>query len=261
MSEILRLYPLPAAQVAEIYEDLQLPPQEHEVDSSRPYVLINMVSSLDGRVAIDNKAGGLGGETDRQTMRILRSKADAVMIGAGTLRSEKISLTSEGRRSPEPLAVIVAGSKAPQLENLLGAEADRTIIVVPEDTPVDQRHKLSRQAHILHAPTKSSDRTNLSRTLEEIKDHFQVNTLLVEGGPSLNHSLISQGLADEFFLTLSPKLVGGVDAPSTIQGSYLPEQQRKPQLTSVHQAASELFLRYRLVEETANTNPAKSSFR
>lgn len=253
MSEILRLYPPPTEPVTAIYEDLEFPVQSRRGDLSKPYVYINMVSSLDGKVAEGGKSGGIGGETDRETMRVLRSKADAVIVGAGALRAEKMSLTSEGRRSPEPLAVIVSGSGTlPLEENLLGAERDRTIIVAPESISRERRNTLSRHAHVLVSPTGASGRPDLSKTIRLLKHSFRVHTLLVEGGPSLNHSLISNELADEFFLTLSPKLIGGDpgDTLTPIQGPHFPHPSPQAELLSVHLAGSsretELFLRYSL---------------
>lgn len=249
MSEILRLYPPPtgeAAAICEVYEDLELP-AESEKDPLRPYVIINMVSSLDGKTAIKGKAGGIGSETDRETMRVLRSKVDAVMVGAGTLRAEKVSLTSEGRRSPEPLAVIAAGSGDLPLEsNLLHAKRDRTVIIAPDSLSAERRNTLSEFAHALDSPSDPSNRPDLHEALRVLKRRFQVSTLLVEGGPALNHSLISNGLADELFLTLSPKLIGGPpeETMTLLQGNYLSAESEQNGLTSIYLSGDELYLRY-----------------
>src|SRR5215212_8815849 len=83
--EVLRLFPEPAARLAteDVYGGLSFPTRE-----ARPYVLINMVCSLDGKAsAEDGKSGFIGSPTDRYLMRALRARADAVMIGAGTLRA------------------------------------------------------------------------------------------------------------------------------------------------------------------------------
>ena len=183
-------------------------------------------------------------------MRVLRSKADAVMVGAGTLRAEKVSLTSEGRRTPEPLAVIVAGSGGvPLEENLLDAQRDGTIIVVSDSLPSETTAALSHRAHVLVSPEGSSDhRPDLVEAIRLLKSRFRVSTLLVEGGPSLNHSLVSNGLVDELFLTLAPKLIGGppVNAESILQGDYLPNERGPHRLVSAYLSGAELFLRYSL---------------
>ncbi len=249
MSDILRLYPPPAETVKEIYGELELPTESKNGDPSKPFVYINMVSSLDGKASIDGKSGGIGSSVDRETMRILRSKADAVMVGAGSLRAEKVSLTSEGRRSPEPLAVILSGSgKLPLEENLIGAEKDRTVVLLPESTSAEKRDYLSRYARILASKSSKPGHKYLAGAIRLLKQHFEVRRLLVEGGPSLNHSLISNGLADELFLTLSPKLIGGYpeEISTILQGSHLPQENVLTSILSIHLAEDELFLRYAL---------------
>jgi riboflavin biosynthesis pyrimidine reductase len=90
---------------------------------------------------------------------------------------------------------------------------------------------------------------DLREALRSLKATNGVNGLLVEGGPRLNHSLISQNLADELFLTISPKLLGGLpgEALTMLEGNLLPAETRPaPELLSVYLAGSELFLRYSL---------------
>ena len=245
----MRLYPAPAEYAAEMYEDLEFPIQSPRAGPSKPYVFINMVSSLDGKAAVRGKAGGIGGDTDRETMRILRSKSDAVMIGAGTLRAEKVSLTSDGRRSPEPLAVVVSGSGDLPIEGrLIGAERDRTLVMVPGPLSSWQTGALSKHATVLALPEIRAGRVDLGAAITLLRRRFGVRRLLVEGGPGLNHSLVSNALADELFLTISPKLTGGLpeESSSILHGGLLPGHERTHLLTTAHLAGSELFLRYRL---------------
>jgi len=81
-----------------------------------------------------------------------------------------------------------------------------------------------------------------------LKKRYGVNVLLVEGGPVLNHALISSGLADELFLTLAPKLLGG-ERPGTLtilEGPTLTPHKTEQNLISIHLSGEELFLRYML---------------
>ena len=134
--KMLRLYPLPVREVSAIYEDLDLGAARPR-DASRPYVILNMVGSVDGRAAVEGKASGLGSETDRQTMRTLRARADAVMVGAGTLRAERLTLGLDARAGPQPLAVIATTSGAIPLEaNLIVKEGQRVLVMAREDTAV-----------------------------------------------------------------------------------------------------------------------------
>jgi riboflavin-specific deaminase-like protein len=250
--KILRLYPLPPQELepGTLYGSVELPPPERN-DPQRPYVVINMVSSLDGRSAIGGKASRLGSEVDRRAMRTLRSKADAVMIGANTLRAEKLSLgLDEYSSGPQPIAVIVTKTGDIPLETrLITAEQQEVLVVIPQDAPQRRVDRLRKFASVLRVSPSPSGGINLEETLGALRSERGVKLLLVEGGPTLNHSLISANLGDELFLTLAPKLLGETtgEALALLEGPTLLLEPRVVELLSVHLAAGELFLRYKLL--------------
>jgi riboflavin-specific deaminase-like protein len=253
--KVLRLYTLPARELpsSKLYEDLEIPPFERR-DPSRPYVIINMVSSIDGKVAMEGKSSRIGSETDRRVMRNLRSKVDAVMVGAGTLRAEKLSLGfDELPAGKQPLAVVVTGTGDVPLEsNLVRQEGDpRALVLIPGGLAADIVGRLRRHADVLRAPAAPSGAVDLGEALRALKAERGVELLLVEGGPSLNHSLFSAGLADELFLTLAPKLLGGrsEETLTVLEGPQLPPTKgADPDLLCAHLAGGELFLRYKVGE-------------
>ena len=231
-----------------IYQDLELPPAGRR-DARRPYVLINMVSSLDGRTTVEGGAAHIGGETDRQVMRTLRSKADAVMIGAGTLRAERLSLGLDEPAESQPTAIVLTNTGALPLEShLIRHERQRVLVLVPESCPEEAVRRLSRRSDVLRSPTTRCGAIDMEEALKVLTAEHAVDLLLVEGGPTLNHALISRNLADELFLTLAPKLLGGSrdEALGILKGQRVsPEEPRLVNLLSVHAAGDELFLRYK----------------
>ena len=228
----LRLYPDPGvlAEEEEIYHDLRLPRSE---SASLPYVLVNMVSSVDGRSSVGGKASGIGSRADREAMRALRSCVDAVMVGAGTLRAERLDLGLDDPGAGQPLAVIVGGTGDLPLGERLAGKRQEVLLVMPEaaggapgrglDRPADG---LADRLTVVQTPNAAGGGpagwVDLGWLLEFLRTEHAVDRLLVEGGPALNRSVIDAGLADEIFLTLAPKIL------------------------SVHACGSELFLRYRL---------------
>jgi 2,5-diamino-6-(ribosylamino)-4(3H)-pyrimidinone 5'-phosphate reductase len=256
--KILRLYPPPAQEVSSIYEDLDLPPTGNR-DGARPYVIINTVSSVDGRTAMEGKAAGIGSATDRRTMRTLRSKADAVMVGAGTLRAEKLSLgldPTDGVR--QPLAIIVTDTGDVPLEERLIIEGGQQVSILLSDAvPQEVVERLLTLAPVVRAPADYTGAVDLEAALRTLKAERDVESLVVEGGPGLNHALISLDLVDELFLTVAPELLGGsADQTLTLlRGPTLPARDRPNlDLLSIHLAGDELFLRYSL----ARTPPHSS---
>lgn len=257
--EPFRIYPPPYCGVERIYGDLSFPESTPNAPDL-PYVLLNMVSSLDGKVSVQGKSGAIGSRVDRETMRVLRSKVDAVMVGAGTLRAEKVSLVSEGRKEPEPKAIIVTGSLDVPLENLLDSTKEGTLIMVPKApkggkaADEEKLKRLFNRANILYCETDMDGRIDFTKALVSLKDGFHVNSLLLEGGPSLSHALVSRGLVSEIFLTLSPKLLGGSrDGSIGILNGKALENAPTPKLISMHKSdpEGELLLRYRVRAESA----------
>jgi 2,5-diamino-6-(ribosylamino)-4(3H)-pyrimidinone 5'-phosphate reductase len=241
----LRVYPESRALSSEkeVYYDLRLPLPESPLV---PYVLLNMVSSVDGRSSVEGKASGIGGRADRGAMRALRSHVDAVMVGAGTLRAERLNLGLDDPDARQPLAVIVGGTgDLPVRERLTGGQQD-VILALPEGDHEDAERSRDRLT-VIEAPSTGQGRVDLRWLLEHLRAEKAVDRLLVEGGPSLNRAMIDAGLVDEIFLTLAPKLLSGEEAAIVRGGAgEAASRSRDLKLLSVHTAGSELFLRYRL---------------
>jgi riboflavin-specific deaminase-like protein len=246
----LRLYPPPGREVSAIYEDLDLPPTGRR-NAARPYVIINTVSSVDGRTAMEGKAAEIGSATDRRTMRTLRSKADAVMIGAGTLRAEKLSLGLDPTDGlPQPLGIIITDTGNIPLEaHLVATEEQEVLILLSDAAPKGVVERLRELAPVMRAPADSTGAVDLDRAFGALKAERDVESLVVEGGPGLNHALISRNLVDELFLTVAPELLGGTaaNALTLLRGPELPAHGRPTlELLSIYVADDELFLRYSL---------------
>lgn len=250
---VRRLIPEPAAiRAEEIYHDLQFP----EPPEGRPYTAINMVSTVDGRATVGGGAGGIGGRIDRLTMRLLRSRVDAVMVGAGTVREEKINLglprNLRGLVSdPEPLGVVISASGDIPLDNLVENEDERLLFLLSEGAPEGAVEILSTRGEVRILPAGSSEAYGEALLL--LRQDYGVRHLLVEGGPSVNRGLIEPGLADELFLTFAPKLAGGAEpggAASILSGEAF-EEPSSMQLLSAYEAGGELYLRYSLASDAS----------
>ncbi len=247
----LRLYPEPGvlADKEGIYQDIDLPAP---TSPALPYVLVNMVSSVVGRSSVGGKASGIGGRADREAMRALRARVDAVMVGAGTLRAEKMNLGLDDPGAAQPLAVVVAGSgDIPITGNLISGRLP-VVLAVPEGSvgpSVAERDLLT----VVRTPSRGGGRADLRWLLEFLRSEYAVGRLLVEGGPTLNRALIDEGLADELFLTIAPRLLLGPEA-AIVSGSPGGEPTHLALLT-VHSADDELFLRYRVKKPALAARP------
>src|SRR3954447_18618629 len=248
-----RLYPNPASDLPpeSIYDglraDLPEPPTE------RPYVLLNMVTSVDGKAVLHGGAAGLGSALDHRLMRAIRAAVDAVMNGAATLRAERVDPRVGTERSaqrvargqsPEPLAVLLSGSGDLPLDRRYFAHPGvPRIVLLGTAAPAERQAALAERTQVIVAPTPQPDPTWALRTLRQ---DCGMRYLLVEGGPTLNGALIAAGLVDEVCWTLAPKIVGGGESLTMVTGPALPAPHRLT-LRSAYLHEDEFFLRYRFV--------------
>lgn len=186
----------------------------------RPWVLVNMITSTDGAIAVDGRSGPLGGPADKRVFRALRGVAGTILVGAGTVRAERYGPARlPGGRPGPPIAVVTrTGELDPGLR--LFAEADPSappIVLTCRACPPDRLAALERVADVVVAGDATVD---LGAALALLAGRG-VDVVVAEGGPSLNGELLAGGLVDEWCLTLAPLLVGGrsrraVDGPPPV---------------------------------------------
>jgi riboflavin-specific deaminase-like protein len=244
--EFRQLLPQPGTvEVADLLGALDLAAR---APSGRPYVIVNFVASADGRATFGGRSGKLGDEGDRAVFHALRERVDAVLVGTRTLGLERYGRlvrspgTRERRRDsgrqPEPLACAVTRSGHVPLDIPLFAEPEARIIVFsPREVDAGSC------AAAVEVVRLDPERLTFSAVLRHLYDHHDVRVLLCEGGPTVTGALLHEGLVDELFLTLVPKLTGGGSGPAITSG---PELAEPAALTIgwVLERAGSLYLRY-----------------
>jgi riboflavin-specific deaminase-like protein len=248
-AKALRLYPLPTEEVNQttIHSNIPIIHLGEGAIAQRPYVFLNIVASADGQSSIGDKASKIGSDIDRHTMRNLRSNSDAVMVGADTLRAERLSLgLDKSSQGAQPLGIVLTTLGDVPLESNLIFHEGQTVLVISSDAISEERAEaLGQKAKVLRIAPARDGRPDLSKTLQTLKRDYAVERLLVEGGPTLNRALTAAGLVDELFLTVAPKLLGSDSAQGarTVLNGALPAPVDL-RLLSAYLATNELFLRY-----------------
>jgi riboflavin biosynthesis pyrimidine reductase len=222
-----RLMPDPGPTTVSEQLETYLPWEEpHE---ERPLVGMNFAATADGRATIDGRSGPIGSKTDTEMLVGLRTRFEAVMIGAGTMRAERYG-------PMEPLMVLVSGR-----------------LDLPWDAPLFS--KVGEQVVVFTASEAEAPETaatvevvrhegavNLGEALRYLRRERGIRALLSEGGPHLHAQMQADGLVDDLFLTIAPKLSGG-EAVRIVEGAL-------PGVTDLELAwlleeDGELFARYR----------------
>jgi riboflavin biosynthesis pyrimidine reductase len=222
---------------------------------ARPRVFLNMASTADGRAALGGRSGGIGNRADRELFRALRTAVDAVMVGAGTARTERYRglVRDEERRrlrrarglSEEPLACIVSAGLALCAAEvpLLADPAARVVVLTPSVDGV-VRDAAARGVEYVRAARDGA--LDLPAALAELRGRWGVRALLCEGGPHLNGELLRAGVVDEVFLSFAPKLGGGDGAQLRIVCGPELDPPVELRLCDALESEGLLLLRYRV---------------
>jgi riboflavin-specific deaminase-like protein len=242
--QVRRLLPDQAeTSVAEQLAGLDLNELAHP---DRPYLILNFATTLDGRAAISGHSGAIGSRTDMEMLQRLRTRVDAVMIGAGTMRAERYgrmvsdpdfrSYRERSGLAQDPLGVIVSNRfELPWDAGLFTNGGGQVVIfTASEEEPPETATPLTVVRH--------PDGVQLDRALAWLLEERDIKSILCEGGPTLHGRLREGGLADELFLTVAPKLAGG-EGPRVLEGA-LPEIELV-ELAWLLESEGELFARYR----------------
>ncbi len=214
-----RLHPDPAeVSAVDAFAEVDFAALAHD---DRPYLVINMVASADGRATLHGRTEGLSSPADKEVFFALRRSVNAVLVGTRTLREEQYGPLLRDA-DEQPLAIVCS------------RRGD-----FPEDIPLftDARSRILRYT----GPSPAE-------ALRRARHEHGVRSVLCEGGPTLNAALLAEGLVDELFLTVSPLLADG-PAPLTIVESAGPGAPVPLELVWVLEGDGALLLRYAVARE------------
>ncbi len=216
-----------------------------DAPADRPRTALNFAVTLDGRAAIDGRSGPIGSDTDTAMLVGLRTRFDAVMVGAGTIRAEgygrivsdpaKRELRERAGLSPDPLAVLVSNRLDLPWDAPIFTDGGGRILIftASADSPPETATPLTSIRH--------EGAVDLVAAMRHLREAEGVRALLCEGGPTLHGQLQRERLTDELFLTIAPKLAGTA-GPSLVEAVL--EDPVRLELAWLMEEDGELFARY-----------------
>jgi riboflavin biosynthesis pyrimidine reductase len=257
---------------------LPLPPKlkrlygEFRMPAARSRVFSNFVTTLDGVVSLQVKGHEAGGDIsgfnaeDRMVMGLLRSIADVVVVGSGTLDADRKHIWTAEDICPElagdyrrfrdamekprtALNVVVSASGALDLRRPVFAsgEVDALVVTTPRGAKRLMKNKVPSSVQV-RAIRRDAAQITAAAILDEISRVHSTSRVLVEGGPRLLGVFYKERLLDEQFLSLAPQIAGreaGDRRLSLVMGkSFAPQDPLWGSLIDVRQGSKLLFLRY-----------------
>jgi len=197
----------------------------------RPFVFINSAMSADGKLSTkERKQVRISGKQDFERVDELRAQADAIMVGIGTVLADDPSLTV---KSPEKRAsrkaagkdenpariVVDSSARTPLDADIFKKGEGKRIIAVSNSAPAEKIRALGKKAQVIKTGEERVDLSELARELKKMG----IETLMVEGGSTLNWGMLSSGLVDEIYTFAGNIIIGGKTTPTLADGEGFTE--------------------------------------
>lgn len=211
-----------------------------------PFVALKTAMTLDGKIATAaGQSQWITNEASRYETHRLRDIYDGILVGINTALADNPSLTTRLKeyQGRNPVRIVVdSRARLPLTAKLVTDGAARTIVAVTEQAPAERVEAL-RSAGVEIIVAGSSNHVDMQSLMEQL-GAMKITSVLVEGGGSVNFSLLQAGLVDRVYAFIAPKLVGGRDALTPVEGEGFQELDRAVELENIQlrQLGSDVLL-------------------
>ena len=211
----------------------------------RPKIILSAAISVDGKITTRTGDSKLSSKKDLIRLHKLRSKVDAILIGKNTVKKDDPLLTVRYCKGKNPTRIILDSSGTLSINSkiLQTSNIVKTIIAVSKKITKKNLQKLEKFP--ISVIILGENQVNIKSLLGNLATR-KIKTILLEGGGSINWEFIKNNLVDEFFITITPYILGGTDAISLVQGKGFDTilKSTKLRLKSTRKLENEIVLHY-----------------
>ena len=215
------------------------------MEKSNMHVILSAAISIDGKISTRSNDSKLSSQEDSIRLHKLRSKVDAILIGKNTLLQDNPLLTVRHTKGKNPTRIILDSKGTISKNSKIIKTSDKipTIIAVSKKISKVNLSKLKKLPVEIIISGENS--VNLKLLMKKLSTK-KIETILVEGGGTVNWEFIKNNIFDELIITLSPYLIGGNDATSLVEGKGFSKIDNSPnlKLKSVKRLKNHLVINY-----------------
>lgn len=215
------------------------------MEKFNPKIILSAAISIDGKIATRSGDSKLSSKRDLTRLHKLRSQVDAILIGKNTVNNDDPLLTVRYSKGKNPIRIVLdsCGTISNKSKILQTSNKVKTIIVVTKKITKKNLQKLKKFS--VEIIIVGENQVNI-KLLIKILSKRKIKTILLEGGGTINWEFIKNNLVDEFFITITPFILGGKDAITLVQGEGFDKitKSQKLRLNGIKRLENDLFLHY-----------------
>lgn len=220
----------------------------HYITTGLPYVVMKYAMTLDGKIATrTGESKWITGEKSRMEVQEMRHRYRGIMVGIGTVLADDpmLNVRIEGKRSP--IRIICDSNLRIPLDCQICKTAKdyRTIVACANVDEIKKEQLENLGIQIIEVPD-ANNKVDLRKLMKELGS-MKIDSILLEGGGTLNDSMMRAGLVNEVKAFVAPKIFGGVNAKSPVAGTGFAHVDEGGifKLNSIRQFEDDVLLEYR----------------
>lgn len=189
----------------------------------KPFVIMKAAMTLDGKIAsVTGDSKWVSNEFSRNYVHLIRDRVSSIMVGINTVNEDNPSLTArlKSKECTDPVRIIVdSKGRIPLESNVIQAKSKAGIIIATTDLIEKEKEKQLEENNVRIIKTAcSKGNVDLRELMDELYK-LEIDSILLEGGGTLNYSSLEVGIVDKVMFFISPKIIGGKSAVSPVEGA------------------------------------------
>lgn len=226
----------------------------HYIQNKTPYVVSKFAMSADGKIATAGKESQwISCESSRQLVQKMRAKYMGIMVGTGTLLADNPTLNARIEGARNPVRIICDSSLRIPLDSNICKTAGkyRTIIACAGIQPeIKEKQKALEELGIQVISCGNKGKTDLIQLMKILGENG-IDSILLEGGGTLNYNAFESGIVKEVKIFVAPKIIGGKEALTPVEGAGIKSLKDACmlELENCSKSGSDILLEYKVKDK------------
>ena len=196
------------------------------ITTKRPFIVLKAAMSLDGKIATKTgESKWISSEESRLQVHNLRNKLSGIMVGVNTVIEDNPELTSRIEGGNDPIRIIVDSTlRIPIDSNVLQNKDNKTIIATTSKANNKKMQEILNKGVRVLTVNENNGKVDLSELITKL-GQLNIDSILLEGGATLNYSALEEGIVDKVMMYISPKIIGGEKSKTPVGGNGIDKLQ------------------------------------